>query len=138
MHGIRVGLMVPINNTTMDRELTAWLPEGSSCQTLKVPRGPGLLTRETIPAYVDGAIDLAGQYAQGATDIVAYGCTAAGFLMGPQADAELSARLQRASGRPVVTTANAMVQILLRTGARRIAGVTPYKDEVNQQLTRYL
>jgi maleate cis-trans isomerase len=138
MKGIRVGLMVPINNTTMDRELTAWLPEGSHCHTLKVPRGPGLLTRETVPAYVDGAIDLARQYAVSPPDLIAYGCTAAGFLMGPAADADLSERLQQVSGRPVVTTANAMVAVLQRTGAQRVAVVTPYKDEVNQQLTRYL
>jgi maleate cis-trans isomerase len=31
-----------------------------------------------------------------------------------------------------------MVQILERTGAKRIAVVTPYKDEVNRQLTRYI
>ncbi|MEN9773280.1 MAG: hypothetical protein RL322_350 [Pseudomonadota bacterium] len=138
MASIRVGLMVPINNTTMDRELTAWLPAGSSCHTLKVPRGPGLLTRDSIPAYVDGAIDLAAQYTRSQPDLIAYGCTAAGFLMGPSADADLSQRLEQASGRPVVTTANAMVKILQRTGARRIAVVTPYKDEVNRQLTHYL
>jgi maleate cis-trans isomerase len=135
---IRVGLMVPANNTTMARELPALLPEGSSCDTLKVPRGPGLLTQESIPAYVDGAIELAAQYAIRRPDLIAYGCTAAGFLMGPQADRALSDRLEQVTGRPVVTTAHAMVQILERTGAKRIAVVTPYKDEVNRQLTRYI
>ena len=35
---LRVGLMVPINNTTMERELLAWLPAGSRCTTLRIPR----------------------------------------------------------------------------------------------------
>jgi maleate isomerase len=58
--------------------------------------------------------------------------------MGPQADAALCERLGEVSGRPVVTTANAMVKVLERSGARRVAVVTPYKDEVNQQLIRYI
>ena len=32
-----VGLLVLINNTTMEPELLAWLPEGSSCRTLRKP-----------------------------------------------------------------------------------------------------
>jgi len=135
---MRVGLMVPANNTTMARELPAWLPEGSRCDTLKVPRGAGLLTRDTVPAYVDAAIELARDFAADPPELIAYGCTAAGFLMGPDADAALSARLHEVTGRPVVTTAHAMVAILQRCGARRIAVVTPYTDEVNRQLVDYL
>ena len=41
---LRVGLMVPANNTTMEVELPAWLPAGSTVTTVKIPRGQGLLT----------------------------------------------------------------------------------------------
>jgi len=136
--GLHVGLMVPANNTTMAVELPAWLPPGSHCDTRKVPRGAGLLTRETVPPYVDAAIELARGFAATTPDLIAYGCTAAGFLMGPQADAALSARLAEVTGRPVVTTANAMIEVLHRCGAARIAVVTPYTDEVNRQLVDYL
>ena len=138
MSGLHVGLMVPANNTTMAIELPAWLPPGSHCDTHKVPRGAGLLTRETVPPYVDAAIELARGFAATTPDLIAYGCTAAGFLMGPQADAALSARLAEVTGRPVVTTANAMIEVLQRCGAARIAVVTPYTDEVNRQLVDYL
>jgi maleate cis-trans isomerase len=37
-----------------------------------------------------------------------------------------------------VTTANAMVDVLRKIGARRIAVVTPYLDAVNERLTAYL
>ena len=50
---IKVGLMVPANNTTMEIELAAWLPAGSAVTTVKIPRGPGLLTKDTLPAYRD-------------------------------------------------------------------------------------
>lgn len=136
---LKVGLMVPSNNTTMEVELGKWLPPGSTVTTVKIPRGAGLLTRETIPAYRDSAIALARQhFANSGLDLIAYGCTAAGFISGPAGDAELSAMLTEATGLPVVTTARAMVSALQHEGAKRIAVVTPYHDDVNRQLTAFL
>jgi maleate cis-trans isomerase len=136
---LRVGLMVPANNTTMETELAAWLPAGSTVTTVKIPRGPGLLTRDTLPAYRDSAIALARRhFADGGYDLIAYGCTAAGFISGPAGDAELQAMLTDATGLAVVTTARAMVNALRHDGARRIAVVTPYHDEVNRQLAAFL
>jgi maleate cis-trans isomerase len=136
---LKIGLMVPANNTTMEIELAAWLPAGSTVTTVKIPRGPGLLTKETLPAYRDNAIALARtHFASGAFDLIAYGCTAAGFLFGPAGDAELSAMLTEATGLPVVTTARAMVSALQHDKAKRIAVVTPYHDAVNAQLAAFL
>jgi maleate cis-trans isomerase len=136
---LKIGLMVPANNTTMEIELAAWLPAGSTVTTVKIPRGEGLLTKETLPAYRDSAIALARtHFASGAFDLIAYGCTAAGFLFGPAGDAELSAMLTEATGLPVVTTARAMVSALQYDDAQRIAVVTPYRDAVNAQLAAFL
>jgi len=136
---IRAGLMVPANNTTMEGELLAWLPAGSMVTTVKIPRGPGLLTAETIPAYRDSAIALAREhFGKGEVDLIAYGCTAAGFISGPSGDAQLSAMLSEATGLPVVTTARAMVSALQHDHAKRVAVVTPYHDVVNDQLVAFL
>lgn len=136
---LKVGLMVPANNTTMEIELAAWLPAGSSVTTVKIPRGTGLLTKETLPAYRDSAIALArAHFSDAGLDLIAYGCTAAGFISGPAGDAELATMLTEATGLPVVTTARAMVRALQHDGARRIAVVTPYSDEVNAQLAAFL
>ncbi len=133
-----IALMVPINNTTMATELVGWLPTGTSCQTLKIPRGQGLLTRETIPAYKAQALGLAQTLAGQSIQALAYGCTAASFLSGAQGDADLCAELTQLIGKPVVTTASAMVKALQAQGAQRIGLVTPYHDEVNDQLKRFL
>jgi maleate cis-trans isomerase len=136
---LRVGLMVPANNTTMQLELPQWLPEGSQVTTVKIPRGPGMLTPDAIPAYRDSAIALAREhFAGGELDLIAYGCTAAGFLSGPKGDAELSAMLSEATGLPVVTIARAMVRVLQHERVKRIAVVTPYLDAVNAQLEAFL
>ena len=136
---IRAGLMVPSNNTTMEGELLAWLPAGSTVTTVKIPRGPGLLTADTIPAYRDSAVSLARQhFGEGEVDLIAYGCTAAGFISGPSGDAALSAMLSEATGLPVVTTARAMVSALQHDRAKCVAVVTPYHDSVNAQLVAFL
>ena len=134
---LKLGLMVPANNTTMEPELRAWLDD-AQCTTLRIPRGKGLLGPAEIPAYVAQALDLAKGYDRNATDIVAYGCTAAGFIGGPARDAEIQAELAKITGRPVVTTASAMIAVLRHIGARRITVVTPYLDTVNERLRAYL
>jgi maleate cis-trans isomerase len=115
------------------------LPARSTVTTVKIPRGQGLLDKETLPAYRDSALALARRhFADGDHDLIAYGCTAAGFISGPAGDAELQAMLAEATGLPVVTTARAMVNALKHDGAKRIAVVTPYHDAVNRQLVAFL
>ncbi|MGQ0752546.1 MAG: hypothetical protein ACT4PS_18615 [Betaproteobacteria bacterium] len=87
----RIGLMVPMNNTTLEPELKAWLPTGSICVTQRIPRGKGTLTPDDLPQYVAQAMTLAERYASDDIDLVVYGCTAAGFMMGPVRDAGIAA-----------------------------------------------
>jgi maleate cis-trans isomerase len=135
---LHVGLMVPINNTTMERELLAWLPAGSACTTLRIPRGKSLLTPEAMPAYKTQALALAGTFADFDIDVVIYGCTAAGFIAGPVGEAELAAQLSEVTGKLVVTTALSMVLTLQETRAKDIALITPYPDHINEQLIVFL
>ena len=135
---LHVGLMVPANNTTMERELLAWLPAGSTCKTVKIPRGKGLLTKEVLPEYVAQALMLAQGFNHPDVDVVAYGCTAAGFISGPAGDAALQADLANVTGKNVVTTARSMVLALQEAGVRHIALVTPYLEPVNVQLKAFL
>jgi maleate cis-trans isomerase len=133
-----VGLLVPINNTTMEPELLAWLPEGSSCRTLRIPRGKGMLTPANLPAYLAEGVKLAKELKDEALDLVVYGCTAAGFMAGPARDAEIAAELASVTKKRVVTTASSMSAALESAGARRIALITPYPDHVNDTLRRFL
>ena len=135
---LKVGLMVPANNTTMEPEMLGWLPAGSQCHTLKIPRGPGLLTQESLPGYKQAAVELSAQFAANGIDVLAYGCTAAGFILGPDGDRDIARQLGESTGAPVVTTARAMMVALADLGAQRISLLTPYADEVNQRLRAFL
>jgi maleate cis-trans isomerase len=135
---LKIGLMVPANNTTMEGELLAWLPQGATCRTLRIPRQPGMLTKADIPAYVGQAESLAREFADDPVDLVVYGCTAAGILAGPERDAAIAESLAGITGSPVVTTASSMVECLREAKAHDIALVTPYQSEVNEQLKSLL
>jgi maleate cis-trans isomerase len=130
--------MVPSNNTTMEAELLGWLPPGSTCRTLRIPRGQGLLTDETLPAYKQAAVDLGKQFSGAPIDVIAYGCTAAGFILGPDGDHDIAQQLAAASGKPVVTTARSMVLALQAMQVKTISLLTPYQDNVNHRLVAFL
>src|SRR5688572_21025922 len=131
---VSVGLMVPANNTTMEPELLAWLPEGSSCRTVRIPRGKGMLTPETLPDYLAQAIALAKDLRDPDIDVIVYGCTAAGFMAGPAKDADVAMQLAAITKKRVVTTASSMTAVLKDIGAHKIALITPYLDQVNERL----
>ena len=135
---VNVGLMVPSNNTTLEQEVLRWMPENSTCKTIRIPRGSGLLTTDTLPAYIAQAIRLATQFADSTIDVVAYGCTAAGFISGPTGDSRLASDLSHITRKPVVTTARSMVVALHEIEARTIALITPYSDAVNDSLKAFL
>ncbi len=130
--------MVPANNTTMERELPQWLPAGSRVTTVRIPRGKGLLTADTIGPYQQSALELARAFAGDDYDCVAYGCTAAGFIGGPAVDRALADELGVVTGKPVVTTAGAMCRVLRNAHVRRVAVVTPYLAAVNERLAAFL
>lgn len=134
----RIGAMVPANNTTVAQEVPLWLPSGVLVDVVRIPRGSGLLSPETLPAYRASAVALARGLARADVDVVGYGCTAAGFILGPDGDRALRDDLTAATGKPVVTIAHAMNAALLDLGVRRVALVTPYSRAVNDQLRAYI
>ena len=135
---LHTGLLVPANNTTMEPELLEWLPQGSTCARLGIPRGKGMLTPADLPAYLGHTVALAKAFATRDIGLVVYGCTAAGFMAGPQRDAEVAAEISALTGKPVVTTASAMTAALRHLDARRITVVTPYLDAVNERLKAFI
>ena len=131
-------LIIPGNNTTMEIELMEWLPEKSKSTILRVPRGAGLLTSDTISDYIETTLKLCENYRDTSFDAVAYGCTAAGFILGPDGDKDVSKRIEDTIGKPVVTTARSMITSLEEVNAKSIALLTPYLDDVNIRLKSFL
>jgi maleate cis-trans isomerase len=135
---LRVILVVPANNTTMEQEIPAYCPEFKDLQIARVPRPHRPLTKDDLAEYRKSTLATVKPLMQGKTDLVIYGCTAAGFLAGPQGDTEAVKALSDLVGSPTVSTANSMGPALHHSGLRRIDLVSPYIGWKNEILISFL
>ena len=70
--------------------------------------------------------------------VFAYYCTTASFVLGVEGDRALKKRVEDATGRPCTTASSAIVNALHSLGVRRVATASPYLEDVNLALSRYL
>ncbi|MFI4980870.1 MAG: aspartate/glutamate racemase family protein [Nevskiales bacterium] len=136
--GTRGLLVVPANNTTMEPEMNTLCPALAPFAVARVKRPPRTLVVSDLPAYLDSTLEAVAPFEPNRPDLVVYGCTAAGFLGGPEGNARVVAALRAKLGTAVVSTAGAMVEALRHAGVREAAVVTPYMPEVNDGLRAYL
>jgi maleate cis-trans isomerase len=122
----KVLLVVPANNATMPPEIGALCPGIGEILVARVQRPPRTLTIEDLPAYGVATLDAVAPFIAARPDVVVYGCTAAGFLAGPEGNARIVGELGRSTGADVISTAQAMVEALGHSGVRAAAILTPY------------
>ncbi len=134
----RTVLAVPANNTTMEREINALCPELAPVSVARVPLPGETLRLEDLPAYSESTLASIEPFLTPSPALVVHGCTAAGFLGGPEATARITRVLRDRTGAAVVSTAAAMVDALRHDGVTETAVVTPYLDAVNRGLRAYL
>jgi maleate cis-trans isomerase len=140
---IRVMIVLPENNTTIEPEISALCPALTPLAVARVKRPPRTLLLEDLPAYAEATLDAIAPFSNKSFenrpwDLVIYGCTAAGFLGGPDSNARMVERLRERTGAAVVSTAGAMVDVLREDNVTETAVVTPYLAPVNDGLRRYL
>jgi maleate cis-trans isomerase len=131
-------LVVPANNTTMEPEMNALCPHLAPFAVARVQRPPRTLTLEDLPAYAEATMAAVAPMLAQRRRLVVYGCTAAGFLGGPEGNRRMTDALRRQTGATVVSTSSAMVEVLQHEGVSEVAVVTPYLPAVNEGLGRYL
>jgi maleate cis-trans isomerase len=135
---IKTLIVVPENNTTMEPEISALCPDLAPIPVARVKRPARTLQLEDLSSYAEATLDAIEPFAAEPWDLVVYGCTAAGFLGGPDSNERMVERLRERTGAAVVSTAGAMIAALRSAGVSETAVVTPYLQPVNDGLRRYL
>src|SRR3982074_285590 len=130
-----IGLVVPFAADTVPDEGLQMYPD-----VRFIPRGVGV--RWLTPPRYDGACEAilpAAEYlaAQGVDAIMVIG-TSLTFYRGSDFHDRLMERLRTATGLPVSTMSQAVVDGLRSVGARRIVVATAYADDVNNRLKTFL
>ncbi len=131
-------LVVPANNTTMEPEMNALCPGLAPFLVARVRRPARTLVLSDLPEYRESTLAAVEPFLGERPGHVVYGCTAAGFLGGPEGNALVVDALKARTGATVVSTAAAMELVLRHEGVRETAVVTPYLPAVNDGLHAYL
>lgn len=137
-HGdrLRLGVVVPSSNTTVEPEFTAWTPADVSVHAARMPLVD--VTVDGLDAMADDAADAAARLGDAEVDAVAYACTTGSLVHGHGFDANLEARLADAAGVPAVATALSVRRLLDALDATRLTVATPYIGELNARERDYL
>src|SRR5258705_12781257 len=132
---VTIGLVVPFAEDKIPDEGLQMYPDMRF-----VPRGVGVrsLTPEGYAAAFDAIMPAAEHLAAEGVDAIMVIGTSLTFYRGPEAHDRLLERLRAATGLPVSTMSQAIVDGLRAVGAKRVAVATAYTDVVNQRLAELL
>jgi len=145
---LRIGMIVPSSNVTMEREL----PKLFSAQARAMSQDFGFhaarvrmrnVSPEELLSMNSQASRAAEELADAQVDVLLYACLVAVMVEGPGAHCLAESRLKDAlqkSGRdaPVISSAGALVNTLHDMGARRIGLIAPYAPALTEKVCQYL
>ncbi|MFZ9562526.1 MAG: maleate cis-trans isomerase family protein [Burkholderiales bacterium] len=132
----KLGLIVPSWNTVMEYETQRMAGGGISVHTQRIAHTAD--TEENLMWMGTQVPEAARLLAHAKVNVICYGCTAGGFLKGPQYDRDMNAGIRALTGIPGTTSASAITDALNAMGAQRIAVATAYEPWLNERTRQYL
>ncbi len=131
-----MGVLTPQANTTVEPEFWALMPPGWSMLNARLTSDKATI-RDRLIDYTKRYADTCAQFANAPVDVIAAACTGASYLIGKEAEIALVDQIEAQYGVPFVTAALASVMALKALGARKIAVLSPYPDDLNRASTPY-
>ncbi|MEV7005074.1 Asp/Glu racemase [Streptosporangium sp. NPDC051022] len=145
MTAIRVGMIVPSSNTTMETEIPAMLRAREEIRAERFTfHSSRMRMRHVDPEQLremdEQSLRCAVELADADVDVMAYACLVAIMAQGAGYHRASQGNLaERAGGNiPVVTSAGALVEGLGHLGARKISVIAPYMKPLTQTVCEYI
>lgn len=126
---LRIGLMVPSSNTTMEPEFNRMAPGGVSVHAARMRLDE--VTPDGLVRMADGAGRAVSLLATADVDVIVYGCTTGSLVGGAEWETSLVGRIEEETGIQATSTARAVVEAIKAFGGGRVAVATPYTEELN-------
>ena len=131
----RLGVLVPSGNSVAETELRAMLPDEVTMLTTRLAlRGSSEAELLAMLGDLDHAAALLGH---AEPDAIAFHCTAVSTFA-PHLAGEIRGRINAATGRPAIATADAILAAFRVLETRRVLLVTPYIEPVHRREIDYL
>lgn len=137
METIRVGLVVPHTDTTLELDLRRELPDHYSIHTERMwleevtLEAEKKMIKEELPRAIKYLRDIK-------PNIVIFGCTSAGSIYGLAGDEKVKEEISKELNCPVVSAYTAVYKNLNEVEAKKIAVLTPYVDNVTAKVVEGL
>ena len=132
----KLGMIVPSWNTVMEYETQRMAGAGISVHTQRISHTAD--TEENLMWMGTQVPAAAKLLAHAKVNVICYGCTAGGFLKGPEYDRNMNTGIKAATGIPGTTSASAITDALNAVGAKRISVATAYEAWLNEKTQQYL
>lgn len=120
----------------MEEEFRAMLPSDISVHTARI-RLQKVVVAELLKMK-RGIKDEAVKLADADVDVIGFGCTTGSLVAGHGYDDKIVEIIAKATHKPAVATAGAVVQALKALGLSRISVATPYTEVLNRLERQFL
>ncbi len=135
-HRAKIGFVLLATEQTIEDDMFTLRPNGVGVHFSRAWIEDSI-TVESLSRHADGLAEAARMLLpDGSLDVISYGCTSGSLVIGEE---RVAAELAKgATGAKPTSLIAAVIAALQAVGARRVAVVTPYLDEINRQEKAYL
>ena len=141
MRNVKLGVMVPTVNSTMEPELYRMVPKNVSIHFARLAPEVDYnvtLSLERLLGYAQEATKAAKSLAIVKPNVIAFGCTSGSLLQGIGYDQEIIKRIESTTGIPGTTTSTCVIAALKHLKMKKVCVATPYPDWINEKTKEFL
>lgn len=136
MKPVKLGLIIPSSNTTMESEFWRMASDWATIHTARLRFQD--ISIQSFEQMEKQTIDAALRLADARVEIIGYGCTSGSLFRGGDHSMEIEEKISDETGLQSVATAGAVLEALDWLGLTRLSVATPYSDEINSLIQSFL
>lgn len=125
----KIGIIVPSVNTVVEPEFNRMAPEGISIYSTRVLNDTG--STEDLRRMNENLERASIELKSAKVDIIAYACTAGGFINGVEGERKIRNMINNISGIKTITTSMAVINSLNYYKAKKVVLLTPYSQDIH-------
>jgi maleate isomerase len=132
----RIGLIIPSSNSLTEPQFHRYLPPGVSAHITRL-RMAGKF-RKPLDELKKSLVEAAEAISDVRPRLIVFHCTANSMEAGLAHEAKIVDIIEKASGCPTISTAQAITQAFDKVGIKKLVLISPYVKATNEHEVKYL